>query len=76
MNGLKIEWRRNFLPSSSTILVPFALSFTQIPALFVSHHKNSNDTIQADMFGYSVELTGFKTDYYTGGTIDYFAIGY
>ena len=76
MNGLKIQWGRNIIVESTNSLVAFPTIYTTKPALFISTHYNSNNYWQADQMGYYVDNTGFKTDYYSGIGIDFFAIGY
>ena len=53
---------------------PLTNQFTQTPTLFVTTHRNTNDTVQADMCGYYIDKTGFKTDFVS--PVDYLAIGY
>ncbi len=76
MNGL-IEQRNMSLtvPTPST-LMKFTITFTQIPSLFITHHKNDSSALQMDMLGYYVDTTGFKTNYFSGYPIDYIAKGY
>ncbi len=54
----------------------FIITFTQIPSLFITHHKNDESALQMDMLGYYVDKTGFKTNYFSGYPIDYIAKGY
>ncbi len=78
MNGLCIQWERGKTISSSSNLYYFPLSaqFTQTPVFIPSWHANANDTLQIDTNGYYIDKTGFKTDYYSAGKLDYIAIGY
>ena len=73
-----IQWGRDITVTSVNTLVQFYLNdaFTQIPSLFITHHRNDEGYIRMDMLGYYVDKTGFKTNYYTGTGIDYLAIGY
>ena len=77
-NGLIIQWGRNITVASTSTLVQFPLNaaYTQIPALFITHHKNDSSSLRMDMLGYYVDKTGFKTNYFTGYGVDYLAIGY
>ena len=76
LNGLKIQWRGNFVPTSSSTKVSFLFEFSEPPALFITPHRNANDSVQLDCFGFNIDKTGFYTDFFTGSTIDYLAIGY
>jgi hypothetical protein len=75
---LIIQWGRNITVASISALVQFPLNaaYHQIPALFITHHKNDSSGLRMDMLGYYVDKTGFKTNYYTGCGVDYLAIGY
>ena len=77
MNGLTIQWGINISIASNSTLIKFPLSsFSTKPFLIVTHHVNDNASLRMDMLGYYVDTTGFKTNYFTGYGIDYFAIGY
>ena len=63
--------------ASTSTLIKFPLqSFSTKPFLIVTHHVNNNESLRIDLLGYYVDTTGFKTNYLSGHTIDYFAIGY